>query len=76
MTGPELYELLRLCRERRGTGEVLASLAERAALELLERRGPGRCRVTGNACGTDTRPGGRPCLCESCQTWFRALEVE
>lgn len=28
-----------------------------------------RCEVTKNPCGTDTRPAGVPCPCESCQAW-------
>jgi hypothetical protein len=30
-----------------------------------------RCLVTGNACGTDTRPADQPCLCANCQKWAR-----
>ncbi len=28
---------------------------------------PGRCLVTGNPCGTDTRPVGRPSHCANCE---------
>jgi len=31
--------------------------------------GPQRCEVTGNLCGTDTRPVGQPCPCKSCSAW-------
>ena len=33
----------------------------------------GRCLVTGNLCGTDTRPAGRPCRCENCVQYFHAF---
>lgn len=36
---------------------------ERFELYLAVRR----CEVTGNPCGTDTRPEGDPCRCEGCR---------
>jgi hypothetical protein len=30
------------------------------------------CIITNNPVGTDAWPVGRPCLCETCQTWLRA----
>lgn len=29
-----------------------------------------KCKITDNPCGTDTRPDGCPCLCESCKQWL------
>jgi hypothetical protein len=32
------------------------------------------CKITGNMCGTDTRPVGRPCLCEQCEAHEREFQ--
>lgn len=29
-----------------------------------------KCKVTGNPCGTDTRPDGCPCICSTCAKWL------
>lgn len=35
-----------------------------------------RCLVTGNPCGTDTRPVGVPCLCANCASWLAENQME
>ncbi len=42
----------------------------RGRLRLL-RPSTGRCKVTGNPCGTDTWMEGIPCKCESCQAYLK-----
>lgn len=32
------------------------------------------CGATGNPCGTDTRPVGKPCTCGACKWWSRARD--
>ena len=34
-----------------------------------------RCEVTGNPCGTDTRPAGSPCQCKACRRWSETTDA-
>lgn len=41
----------------------------------MEKDAP-RCLVTGNPCGTDTRPYNDPCRCKVCVAWAGASFIE
>ena len=44
--------------------------------EEIERLKQGRCLVTGNPCGTDTRAMGDPCPCFACADYTADVEVQ
>ena len=57
--------------------EIIALCRDWLAMDTeIERLKQGRCLVTGNPCGTDTRAMGDPCPCFACADYTADVEVQ